>query len=56
LLAIIDFDEASMLERRGLPGDGPAARRLLEAALEQFFEIGMTGWASRARARLGLPG
>jgi hypothetical protein len=48
LLAICDFDNASMLARRGGPRDGERARPLLEAARRQFETIGMNGWIRRA--------
>ena len=48
LRAIVDYDEALMYARRGAAGDGERAAPLLEAALEQFRAIGMTGWIKRA--------
>jgi class 3 adenylate cyclase/tetratricopeptide (TPR) repeat protein len=48
LRAIVDFDEALMLARRGEPGDAEAAQPLLESARRQFEAIGMTGWLRRA--------
>jgi len=48
LRAIVDYDEALMYVRRGAAGDGERAAPLLEAALEQFRAIGMTGWIKRA--------
>ncbi|MGH9036717.1 MAG: ATP-binding protein [Acidimicrobiia bacterium] len=48
LLAICDYDEALMYERRGAPGDAHRAGPLLESARRQFEAIGMTGWLRRA--------
>jgi class 3 adenylate cyclase len=48
LRAIVDFDEAWMYLRRNEPGHREIATPLLEAALRQFRELGMTGWARRA--------
>ena len=48
LRAIVDFDEALMYRRRGDSGDVELAAPLLEAALTQFRELGMTGWIERA--------
>jgi hypothetical protein len=56
LLAIVDYDEALMYVRRGEAGDPDRARPLLDAACNQFEEIGMTGWIRRAdelRRQLG---
>jgi DNA-binding SARP family transcriptional activator len=47
LRAIVDFDEALMHRRAGRPG---AARPLLEAAVDRFTRLGMTGWLRRAEA------
>jgi len=44
LRAIVDYDEALMYVRRGRRGDRNRAAPLVEAALRQFREIGMTGW------------
>jgi class 3 adenylate cyclase/tetratricopeptide (TPR) repeat protein len=61
LRAICDYDEALALirhEGRGMRDEGfPAdvrveCERLLGAALDQFREIGMTGWIRRAEALL----
>ena len=52
LRAIVDFDEALMHQRAGRPA---AARPLLEAAVEQFARLGMTGWLRRANAAGGGP-
>ena len=41
-------DEALMYVRRDDSGDAQRARSLVEAALQQFEAIGMTGWISRA--------
>jgi class 3 adenylate cyclase/tetratricopeptide (TPR) repeat protein len=49
LRAIADYDEALMYVRRGSPGDRDRARPLLDAAMHQFEEIGMTGWLKRAK-------
>ncbi len=48
LRAIVDFDEALMYHRRGEKGDRELETPLLEAALTQFRELGMTGWIQRA--------
>jgi hypothetical protein len=50
LRAIVDFDEALMYCRRGARGDVESARPLLDAALQQFHAVGMTGWIRRAEA------
>ena len=47
LRAIADHDEALMYVRRGADGDRERALPLLDAALAQFREIGMTGWVRR---------
>jgi tetratricopeptide (TPR) repeat protein len=47
LRAIVDFDEALMHQWAGRPD---AARPLLEAAVDQFTRLGMTGWLRRATA------
>jgi len=47
LRAIADHDEALMFIRRGAHGDRERALPLLDAALAQFREIGMTGWLRR---------
>jgi hypothetical protein len=47
LRAIVDFDDALMHRRAGRPD---AARALLEAAVDQFARLGMTGWLRRAGA------
>ena len=47
LLAIVAYDEALMYVRRGRRGDRNRAAPLLEAALSQFRDIGMTGWIRR---------
>jgi DNA-binding SARP family transcriptional activator len=52
LRAIVDFDEALMHRRAGRPD---AARPLLEAAVDQFTRLGMTGWLRRAEAAGGGP-
>ncbi len=52
LRAITDYDEALMYLRRGGTGDLARARPLLEVALSQFREIGMTGWIRRALAAM----
>ena len=56
LRAVVDFDEALMLARRGGPGDPEAARPLLTAARRQFESIGMTGWLRRADELAGRLG
>jgi hypothetical protein len=50
LRAITDFDEALMYIRRGAPGDRERASPLLDAALQQFRALGMTGWTRRAES------
>jgi tetratricopeptide (TPR) repeat protein len=50
LRAITDFDEALMYIRRGAPGDRERASPLLDAALQQFRALGMTGWIKRAES------
>ena len=52
LRAIVDFDEALMHRRAGQPD---AARPLLEAAVDQFTRLGMTGWLRRVEAAGGGP-
>ncbi len=52
LRAIADFDEGWMYVRRAAPGDPQRARPLLEVALSQFRDIGMTGWIRRAEEML----
>jgi tetratricopeptide (TPR) repeat protein len=52
LRAIVDHDEALMYVRRGAAGDRQRAVPLLDAALEQFRAIGMTGWITRAEELL----
>jgi len=47
LRAVADYDEALMYARRGAAGDRERALPLLDAALVQFREIGMTGWIRR---------
>lgn len=49
LRAITDYDEAIMYLRRALPGDTRAAAPFLDAAIEQFHDLGMTGWLQRAQ-------
>ncbi len=44
LRAIVDYDEALMYARRAAAGDRARALPLLDAAMRQFAEIGMTGW------------
>jgi tetratricopeptide (TPR) repeat protein len=48
LRALADYDEALMYARRGAAGDHERALPLLDAALAQFRDIGMTGWLRRA--------
>jgi hypothetical protein len=48
LRAVCDHDEALMYLRRNADGDRERALPLLDAALAQFREIGMTGWITRA--------
>jgi class 3 adenylate cyclase/tetratricopeptide (TPR) repeat protein len=50
LRAITDLDEAMMYIRRGAPGDRERASPLLDAALQQFRALGMTGWTRRAES------
>jgi class 3 adenylate cyclase len=47
LRAVADYDEALMYARRAADGDRERAIPLLDAALAQFREIGMTGWVRR---------
>jgi tetratricopeptide (TPR) repeat protein len=47
LRALADYDEALMFVRRAAGGDRERALPLLDAALAQFREIGMTGWLRR---------
>ena len=47
LRAVVDFDEALMHRRAGRR---EAARPLLNAAVDQFTRLGMTGWLRRAGA------
>lgn len=47
LRAIVDFDEALMHQRAGQPD---TARPLLEAAVDQFTWLAMSGWLRRAAA------
>jgi tetratricopeptide (TPR) repeat protein len=47
LRAIVDFDEALMYARRAGDGDRERAIPLIDAALTQFQDIGMTGWVRR---------
>jgi len=47
LRAIADYDEALMYVRCAADGDRERALPLLDAALSQFREIGMTGWVRR---------
>jgi hypothetical protein len=58
LRAIVDYDEALMYARRNADGDRALAIPLLDPAMRQFAEIGMTGWTRQGeelRARLALP-
>jgi hypothetical protein len=48
LRAIADFDEAVMYQRRGAGFVVGPGSRLLQAAVEQFEALDMTGWARRA--------
>ena len=48
LLAIADFDEALMHARIDGPGDADRARVLIDRAQQQFVELGMAGWSTRA--------
>jgi hypothetical protein len=48
LLAIADFDEALMHARIDGPGDAGRAREVLDRAQQQFVELGMAGWSTRA--------
>jgi class 3 adenylate cyclase/tetratricopeptide (TPR) repeat protein len=56
--AIVDYDEALMYARRAAVGDRERALPLLDAAMQQFSDIGMTGWARRGeelRASMAAP-
>ena len=44
LRAITDLGEAEMYFRRSAPGDDERAKPLLDAALQQFRTLAMTGW------------
>ena len=46
--ALVDYDEAVMYARRGLDSDPARALELIDTAMRQFREIGMTGWEARA--------
>ncbi len=48
LLAIANFEEAVMYQRRGMPGDRERALALLDLARRRFEELEMTGWLRRA--------
>jgi hypothetical protein len=48
LRAIADFDEALMYQRRGAGFVVGPGKELLQAAIEQFEALEMTGWARRA--------
>jgi len=48
LRAIVDYDEALMYARRGADGDRERALPLLDAAMRQFRDIGVTGWTRLA--------
>jgi hypothetical protein len=48
LRAIVDYDEALMYARRNAEGGPARALPLLDAAMRQFSDIGMTGWTRRA--------
>lgn len=47
LRAIVDFDEALMYKRRASKRDRERVAPLMEAALRQFRDLGMTGWIRR---------
>ena len=44
LRAITDMTEAEMYFRRAAPGDDERAKPFLDAALQQYRTLGMTGW------------
>lgn len=48
LRAVVDYDEALMYTRRAEDGDNERAIPLLDAAMQQFNDIGMTGWMRKA--------
>jgi class 3 adenylate cyclase/tetratricopeptide (TPR) repeat protein len=48
LRALTDYDEGLMYFRRGSNSDTATGRHLAEVALEQFQNLGMTGWAAHA--------
>ena len=52
LRAVADFDEALMYRRRGWEDDKSRARPLLEAAMEGFHSLNMTGWIRRASSEV----
>jgi hypothetical protein len=59
LRAVVDYDEALMYTRRAEDGDNDRAIPLLDAAMQQFNDIGMTGWMRQAeelRASMTPPG
>jgi tetratricopeptide (TPR) repeat protein len=45
--AIVDYDEALMYARRAAASDRERALPLLDSAMRQFSDIGMTGWVRR---------
>jgi DNA-binding CsgD family transcriptional regulator len=49
--AIVDYDETLALRRAGIAHAGRITD-LLDAALTQFSDLGMTGWVARARTLL----
>jgi tetratricopeptide (TPR) repeat protein len=49
LRAITDYDEALMYARRNAAGDRERALPLVDAATQQFTEIGMPGWTRKAQ-------
>jgi hypothetical protein len=49
---VADFDEALMYRRRGWEDDKSRARPLLEAAMEGFHSLNMTGWIRRASSEV----
>ena len=55
LRAIADFDEALMYYRRGGAPDVASAEPLLHSAMNQFQNLGMSGWIRRSDAQRSLP-
>ena len=52
LRAIVDYDQGTMYQRRGAPGDSSRACEFLEIAAAQFRRLSMTGWILRVEEGL----